>query len=68
LVDQLSLQTDLATLFNVIAVELPEAVATSRYRPVSSQVRSAIDAVRSVGEDVYSSRLERQIQPGRCRN
>ena len=68
LVDQQSLQTVLATLFGVIALQLPEAVATSPYRPVSSQVRSAIDAVRSVGEDVCSSRLEPQIQPGRRRN
>lgn len=41
------LQTDLATLFGAIAPQLPEAVATSPYRPVSSQVRSAIDAVRA---------------------
>jgi hypothetical protein len=68
LVDQQTLQTDLATLFGVIAGQLPEAVATSPYPPVSSQVRPAIDAVRSVVEDVCSSRLEPQIQPDRRRN
>lgn len=44
------LQTDLATLLGVIAVQLPEAAATSPHRPVSSQVRSAIDAVRSLAK------------------
>lgn len=59
---------DLAMLFGLIAEQPPEAVVTSPYRPASSQVRSATDSVRFAVEDVCSSQLERQIQPGRRRN